>query len=197
MSAYEVVAAASEALRELLWDSFRQDPVVRAIVNNEETIVFKNPTETMRDNSNRLSIWLYQVTENEFNKNQPFQRLGDNQHRFPPMALNLYYLITPFARDGAADHLLLGKTLEVLYDNAIVLLDDGDAIAEELTIIFCRLTLEELTRIWDALREPYRLSVCYHVKVARIDSLRQFGRGRVLRRTHRQGTKDEVEAALA
>ena len=43
-------------------------------------------------------------------------------------------------------------------------------IAEELRIIFCRLTLEELTRIWDALREPYRLSVCYQVRVSRICS---------------------------
>jgi hypothetical protein len=197
MSAYEVMAATSEALRTILWDSIRLDPVTRAIVNNEETIVFKNPTETMKDNANRLSIWLYHVTENEFNKNRPPVRVNDNQSRVPPLAVNLYYLITPFARDGPADHLLLGKTLEILYDNAIVLLDDGDAIAEELTIILCRLSLEELTRIWDALREPYRLSVCYQVKVARIDSTRANGRARVVRRTHRYGKRGEFAEAPA
>ena len=56
MSAYEVMAATSEALRTILWDSIRLDPVTRAIVNNEETIVFKNPTETMKDNANQMCI---------------------------------------------------------------------------------------------------------------------------------------------
>jgi hypothetical protein len=45
--------------------------------------------------------------------------------------------------------------------------------------VLCRLTLEELTRIWEALREPYRLSVAYQVRVTHIDSERTLGSGRV------------------
>ena len=33
-------------------------------------------------------------------------------------------------------------------------------------------TLEELTRIWNAFSQPYRLSVCYKVQVVSIDSAR-------------------------
>ena len=34
-------------------------------------------------------------------------------------------------------------------------------------------SLEELTRVWDALKEPYQLSVSYHVQVVEIDSDRE------------------------
>jgi hypothetical protein len=91
--------------------------------------------------------------------------------------------VTPFAPAGQpeSEHMLLGKTMEVLYDNATVVLSGrpGEQIAEELRIVFCRLSLEELTRIWESLREPYRLSVCYLVRITHIDSQRQVGAGRV------------------
>ncbi len=70
--------------------------------------------------------------------------------------------------------MLLGKTMQILYDNATIFLEDAASnIFEELRVIFCRLTLEELTRIWESLREPYRLSVCYLIRVTRIDSRRK------------------------
>ena len=184
MSSYMVVRAVSQEVRRILVTAFRNDPVFDDIVPSEQSIVFANPTETARDASNRLSLWLYQITENEFLKNQPGPRgKGTELDRFPPLALNLFYLITPFGPSGEADHLLLGKTMQVLYDNAMPrLLDTGDGSEEELRIIFCRLTLEELTRVWEALREPYRLSICYQVRVARIDSERAFATARVAER---------------
>jgi hypothetical protein len=101
---------------------------------------------------------------------------------------------SPFGPSGEADHLLLGKTMQVLYDNAILPLRvPADAIAEELHIALCRLTLEELTRVWEALREPYRLSVCYRVHVARIDSGRTSSQTPVIERTAGFGEKRAEE----
>jgi hypothetical protein len=184
MSTYLALSAVSEALRQILWDAIDADPVIRPIVGSEAAIVFTNPTQTARDPANRLSLWLYQVNENEFVKNQPMARAnGPETLRFPPLALDLSYLVTPFAPSGEADHLLLGKSMQILYDNATtVLLDTANGVAEELHIILCRLSLEELTRIWEALREPYRLSVCYTVRVTRLDSLRTPTHARVIER---------------
>lgn len=190
MSSYKVIAEVSKKLRELLWQAFEPDAEINPmILNNEAAIVFSNPTQTARDAANRLSLWLYQITENEFMKNQPPTRANGHQAlQFPPLALNLYYLVTPFATDGESDHLLLGRTLQVLYDNANVLLRDaGNEVSEELRIIFCRLTLEELTRIWEALREPYRLSVCYQVRVLSVESQRRTEQARVVERNARLG----------
>jgi hypothetical protein len=188
VSSYMVVAAVSTALRRILWEEFDSDPVVKPIVGSDQAIVFTNPTQTARDSANRLSLWLYQVTENEFVKNRPMARANGNANehdrlQFPPLALNLFYLVTPFAPSGEADHLLLGKTMQVLYDNSTLLLQDAaSAITEELRILLCRITLEELTRVWEALREPYRLSVCYEVRVTRVDSARTQEHARVLER---------------
>ncbi len=195
MSDYLILDAVSKALRQILWDAFNADNVIRPLVGSENAIVFSNPTETARDSGNRLSLWLYQITENEHVKNQPpiKARLqpvpppGANPRQvlqFPPMALNLFFLVTPFAQSGESDHLLLGKTMQVLYDNATLYLQDVQGgIFEELRVIFCRTTLEELTRIWESLREPYRLSVCYLIRVTRIDSTRRPESGLVLERT--------------
>jgi hypothetical protein len=183
MSEYAVLAAASAAIREILWQEFEIDPVIAPIVGSDAAIVFSNPTETARDSSNRLSLWLYQVCENEFTKNAPMQREGPATLRFPPLGLNLSYLLTPFATSGEADHLLLGKSMQVLYDNAIVLLSDAaGGVHEELHIVLARMTLEEITRVWESLREPYRLSVGYHVRVTRVDSLRARDGARVVDR---------------
>ena len=112
------------------------------------------------------------------------------------MALNLFFLVTPFAPSGEADHLLLGKTMQVLYDNANIFLEDvASEVFEELRVIFCRLSLEELTRIWESLREPYRLSVCYLIRVTRIDSRRTPTSGLVLERT--AGFSSDPEAVAA
>lgn len=177
-----VLAAVSEVLRRVLWESFRDNPMTAPIVGSEAAIVFTNPTETARDSSNRLSLWLYQITENEFVKNEPpVRKNGHNQIAETPLALNLNYLVTPFAATGESDHLLLGAAMQALYENASIQVHrPADEIFEEIRMIFCRLTLEELTRIWEALREPYRLSICYQVRVTHIDSRRVVQKARVV-----------------
>lgn len=211
MSDYLVLDAVSKALRQILWDAFNADGVIRPIVGSEAAIVFSNPTDTARDSSNRLSLWLYQITENEHVKNRPMlrspvvpatppppaARAPRLVAEYPPMALNLYFLATPFAQSDEADHLLLGKTMQVLYDNAIVFLEDAASnIFEELRVIFCRLSLEELTRIWESLREPYRLSVCYLIRVTRIDSRRRPESGLVVERTAGFSSDPRAVAAI-
>jgi hypothetical protein len=181
MSSYTILASVTKALRTVLWEACATDPAIRAIVGSEDAIVFTNPTETVRDSANRLSLWLYQVTENEFLKNQPPQHANGHRLQETPLALNLFYLITPFAGSGPSDQLLLGLTMQTLYDNAILLLQrptEGGFV--ELRLVLSRLSLEELTRIWEALREPYRLSICYEVRVTQIDSLRRSSAARVL-----------------
>ena len=39
-----------------------------------------------------------------------------------------------------------------------------------MSIVLVRMNLEEQTRIWNALQEPHRLSVCYEVRIVLVDS---------------------------
>ena len=194
-----VLSRVSEALRRTLWSAYEADAVIQPIVGSEAAIVFANPTETARDSANRLSIWLYQITENEFLKNQPPARTnGHTSAQEMPLALNLHYLVTPFAATSEADHRLLGLTMQTLYDNAILpLRDPVEDISEDLRLVLCRLSLEELTRIWEALREPYRLSVCYMVRVTRVDARRTIQRARVLESNSDFGSVPEAVAVAS
>jgi len=166
-----VLAAVSGGIRRILWNSFAADPTVRPLVGTEEAIVFLNPTQTARDSGNRVSLWLYLIAENEFTKNTPPLRVAADREQFPPLTLDLYYLLTPFGPSAEADLLILGRAMQALYDNArTTLINTSARVAEDLGINLFRRTLDELSRVWEALQEPYRLSVCYQVRVTRVDS---------------------------
>lgn len=172
MSGYLSINTVSRALRRILATAYDADPMVNSLVGGETGIVFSNPTETARDPSHHLSMWLYRITENEFMRNTPAPAEPDRRlRRQPPLALDLSYLITPFTSSGENDQVLMGKTMQVLHDNgSIYVRDPLNLVVDEIRVILCRLPLEEVTRIWEALQEPYRLSVCYLVRVIRIDS---------------------------
>jgi hypothetical protein len=172
MSSFRVLAVASEGLRRILWNSISADPVTQPLVGTDDAIVFLNPTATAQDSARRLSLWLYHVSEDEHVKNTPAVRLADGTSRMTPLALDLYYLLTPFATSGEADHLLLGKAMQTFHDAGTARIADAAAadVNEELRITLYRRSLDEISQVWQALREPYRLSVCYQVKVTHLDS---------------------------
>jgi len=184
MSSYQVLAVVSGGIRRILWDSFAADATVRSLVGTEEAIVFLNPTDTAKDSSNRVSLWMYLIAEDEFVKNAPTPRISDTLEQFPPLGLDLYYLLTPFGTSADADLLILGRAVQALYDSGrTTLVNPAAQVAEQLSITLFRRTLDELSRVWEALQEPYRLSVCYQVKISRVDSLRTMPVSPVLQMT--------------
>lgn len=181
MSEYTVITAVNQTLKTLLWSRMQPDGgIVSAILGDEAKISFEPITKLLKDSEADqpcLSLFLYHVTENSDMKNRPLERLDDRFLRYPPLCLNLSYLITPLTSNGDNDHKLLGKTMQILYDNAVV---KGSALegslqntAEELRIALHSMTLEEISKLWGALSRPYHLSVAYEVKVIYIDSLRE------------------------
>ena len=170
-------------MRRILWNSISADPITRPLVGTEDAIVFLNPTETVRDSARRLSLWLYHVSEDEHVKNAPAVRRTDGTFRMPPLALDLYYLLTPFSTSGEADHLVLGRAMQTFHDQSMAHIVDTSPttpINEELRITLYRRSLDEISQVWQALREPYRLSVCYQVKVSHVDSIRLEGAAPVI-----------------
>jgi uncharacterized protein DUF4255 len=122
----------------------------------------------------KINLYLYQVIEHGFTKNQPAIALDDGTLQYPPLTLRLYYLLTPYASDPLSAHKVLGHAMRTFYDNAIVtgasLTEPLQVVAEKLCIVLLSMKLEDLTRIWNALQTPYRLSVCYEVRVVPIES---------------------------
>lgn len=167
MSHYSVISQISSTLRTLLTTELATAGV---------TVSLKHPKGLTADANHQLNLFLYQIKENPFAKNQSRQPIDTNVFNDPPLALNLYYLLTPYVAqnmDNTDEHEILGDAMRVFYDHSILIDELPDilkATAEEIKIVLCPLDLEELTRIWNAMNEPYRLSLCYEVRIVFIDS---------------------------
>jgi hypothetical protein len=125
----------------------------------------------------RLTLFLFEAGEDPSARNRPRTRMPDGADvriSKPPMALLLRYLLTPWGGTESARHALIGRAMQVLYDQPILsgpqlvgsLATEGQAIK----ITLAPLSLEERTRVWYAVQRPYRLSVSYEVRVVNLDS---------------------------
>jgi hypothetical protein len=183
---HHVIAAVSECLRHVLWLGLKEDADTAQKIGAEPNIVLSNPAQPVDVNVVRnMSLWLYHVLPNEHLRNAPpvRGRVGgdDTVESYPPLALNLLYLLTPSTGNDLNDQLVLGRCLQIFHDQSILSLtskeDPGQA--EELHVSLAPRTIDELAKVWEAMQQPYRLSVCYEVRVARIDSQRRQPGGRV------------------
>lgn len=195
-----VIGQVSQYLRHVLWLGLHSDPDTAQQVTNELNIVLSNPSQqpgngNANANANvtrQLSLWLYQVVPNEHLRNAPAVRTrnasgNDTTELYSPLALNLYYLLTPSTGSDVGDQYVLGRALQIFHDQSILRMEGIQVAnrAEELHISLATRTIEELAEVWEAMQQPYRLSVCYEVRVVRIDSLRQSPGGRVTDRQSR------------
>jgi len=181
MSDFTVLGDVGETLKKLLED----DPWTG--ISPKPEITFKSPKEIKDDGGspNKVSLFLYQILENPHLRNEEPQRIDDAHLRFPPIVLDLFYLVTPYSDDKTQEKFILGKVMQIFHDNMIlsgsILQGSLSGTDEELRLISHPISLDDLTKIWSAFQEvAYRLSVSYLVTPVKIDSILQSGIQRVL-----------------
>ncbi|MGA1794863.1 MAG: DUF4255 domain-containing protein [bacterium] len=137
------------------------------------SVTLKAPTEEMENDSQGINLFLYRISENAELRNQPWIREENNLLRYPPLFLNLHYLITPYAKEQRDAHRILTETMRIFHDYSNQELSVGAQQSHQLRIVLEPLSIEDLFKIWRALRRPYHLSISYCVQVARIESKRE------------------------
>jgi hypothetical protein len=156
-----LIKDASNSLRNLLSSKITELNGTGSIVLDSPGDISSPPTPF------GLSIFLYQITENPFLKNQDYQYMPPESSNLfaPPLALDLYYLLTPYATDRDSEQLIMTKMMKTLYDNRILtgaalgdnLLDSGN---NEIKIVFHNLSLSELYNLWGVFSgKSYKLSI--------------------------------------
>jgi hypothetical protein len=136
-----------------------------------------------------VNLYLYRIMESPFTKNQTWP--GDRATAASPtpaLGLELSYLLTPFApapdpssATGDDAHTMLGAAMLVFHENPILNAVhirgfDADAILppallnsfEQVKIRLATTSLEELSKIWATINQPYRLSVAYEVSLVEL-----------------------------
>lgn len=133
-----------------------------------------------------VNLYLYRVMESPFTKNEPWP--GDR--KTPPskatsLGLELFYLLTPFAPApdpsttiGDDAHAMLGAAMLALHEHPIlndvhIVGFDADTVLpqdilnsfEQIKIRLAVTNIEELSKIWATINQPYRLSVAYEVSL--------------------------------
>ncbi|CAG0986292.1 MAG: hypothetical protein MPEBLZ_03318 [Candidatus Methanoperedens nitroreducens] len=152
------------------------------------SIVLGSPGEIKSDT--RISLFLYKIQDNIHLKNQEMQQVGSSSMRFPPLALDLFYMLTSHPSQENTEktleaHLLLGRAMQVFYDNAIL---SGSVLKgslkpgnEELRITIENLNIDDMTKIWSTFQgKPFKPTACYLVSPVRIDSLHEISITRVV-----------------
>jgi hypothetical protein len=189
VSDFRAISGVSASLRRLLHDRM-EVPVDVTIAPPDVTI--SGATDK------RLNLYLYQVAENGYLKNQEIPgRDHPGAYGHPPLSLDLHYLLTAHGgSETAADSDLeaqqvLGDAMRVLHDLPVIT-DQltitrpavgtvGDPILdtsllgefEQVKIGLQPVTLEDFSKIWTALPEAnFRRSVAYEVSVVQIESQR-------------------------
>ena len=170
MPDFGVIADVSETLRNVLNDALSTlAPPAGAELHDLRGNIPDMPA--------RLTIFLYDVQEDPSARNRPRVRgimpPDDLSVRKPPMALVLRYLLTPWSDSRVTDHIILGRAMQVLYDDAVLngtQLAGGLALTDEaLKVTLAPLSLDERSRVWFAIQKPYRLSIAYEVRVVNLD----------------------------
>jgi hypothetical protein len=160
----------SESLRDMLAAEMQLAPAVDVTILGPD-----EPSSTRR-----VNLFLYQVSENPFLRNQDWQVRPGNPTRLapPPLSLNLSYLLTAYAPNdaltgNATSHAILGEAMRVLYEHPVIppahLVSGLDGAREEIRIVTMPVDFDEATRIWSTFAQPYRTSSPYQVSVVQLD----------------------------
>jgi hypothetical protein len=140
----------------------------------EGDIVLKSPVEA--DQAGKVSLFLYQVQENPHLRNREPEPIHDSGLQPPPLALDLFYLVTPLAQQAETALGHLEAVMLAFYDQPILkppllgatLVDAGN---DSVHILAQPLSLEDTNRLWGIFpNKPYRLSVAYLVTPVRVPS---------------------------
>ena len=128
-----------------------------------------------------LTLFLYDIAEDGSARNRPPSRTPvqiAGQQRItiakPPVALVLRYMMTAWAGNRLSEHRIIGRVIQSLYDFTTLtgpqLLGSLANTREALKLTLSPIALEERAQVWEAIRQTYRLSVNYEVRVVHIDS---------------------------
>lgn len=201
MSSPLAVGAVSAVLRNLLDNGLIEAGAVLGTTVNVSAVAPDTIDLENADEPPRLNIFLHQVTPNIGWRNAGLpSRSGTSGERLAnaPLALDLHYLVTAYARADFQAEILLGYAMHLLHEQpvldraavrralnpspldvsmlppafqALAASDLADQ-AELLKVSPASMTSDEMSKLWSAIQTHYRPSAAYVVSVVLIEARR-------------------------
>src|SRR5262245_55297030 len=175
MATYPAIAITGQAILKLLADSCPRAEFAAARFELFQVGDFSQ----LRPMDEGISLFLYRLGVNAARRNLPSQVKSNGLRYRPPLPLDLYYLLTAWAKSAAKQQRLLGWAMRMLEDTPLLptgLLNDVGPEPEifqpneTVEVIFEPLSLQDLYNIWSAIKSNPQLSASYVVRAISIDS---------------------------
>jgi hypothetical protein len=173
MATYQAIGATCDAIAQLLQQLWRRNPLNESDLQFAvyRTADFDQPMEV------GISLFLYRVTVNSVQRTPPARPGTPGYPRRSQLPLELYFLLTPWAKKPSLEQIILGWMMRAIEDYPILpagllnMVVPGVFDADEtVEIVFGQLSNEEMFHIWDVLPSKYQISVPYIARIVRISS---------------------------
>jgi len=189
MAGFTAIAAVGKSIERLLASAFLErqpvpgKPAKAALIRTEDLATEAQIKALIGDYG--LSILLYRV---DFNKTMRASWSAVGQvDGMGHLALDLHYLLTPWADNAEHQHMIIGRAMQTLERTAMLsgpllyepalpatteyLGEPQAAATDSVQIVLEEISTEALMRTFDSLPSDYRLSVPYLARVVRIDTM--------------------------
>jgi hypothetical protein len=134
------------------------------MISSQEQISFSSPKAVSTQKTMKLSIFLYNITEETATRNTQATADGSKK-RTTNKSFALRYLVTPFTGNDKDDHVLLEEIIHMLSASPMIASADEENNMV-LAVKIDSLSLDELVKLWTMLGVPLRLSVSLTVSYA-------------------------------
>lgn len=119
------------------------------------------PAVSRRHGNSVMNLYLLHVSRDPFWRNAPVQGSLAQLNQSQPLSLNLSYLLTSHSENNwALEQLLMSIAFEYFHANPIY-----KSTTLEFSITIEADTIEEMSRLWQAITVPIRLSALFRVAV--------------------------------
>jgi hypothetical protein len=133
-----------------------------------------------------VSLYLYRVIISQARRRLPARQTPTGKMLRPPLPLDLYFILTPWARTPEMQHVLLGWSMRIIEDTptlptGLLNSQSPDTFREDeaVEIVHDALSVQDLTNIWtniwEAAKPNVQVSAAYLARVIAIDSLIETG----------------------
>jgi hypothetical protein len=185
MASYRAIRAVCEAVIELLATTYLARP--EAFGGNQlEFGLYLHRDFNEHTITTGVSLFLYRVVPNGVQRT-PAGRLGPNGQRYrPQLSLDLYFLLTAWAREARMQYDIVGWMMRTLEDTPILPAGALNTNApevfhaeESVEVGLADMSTEDMLHLWETLfQNEYQLSVPYRARNVMIESTEILTTGR-------------------
>lgn len=179
MANFLAIAAVTATIRERLMQvATRQSADTDNDLADTQVTTLPPDKAGSQEDRNQINLYLYQVGPNAVLRNVPEVRA---QVGPPPLALDLYYMISAYGRnnDEILTQRLLGRAMTLLHAapyltsaevNAALPASELQMQTDLVKLVPMSLGTEELFRLWSTFQAKYRLSTVYRASAVVIEA---------------------------